>query len=366
MRQPASSLGDRQGFTAIGKPVRRAGHLAASAPSSFNAGSASPDVPRILWIDDEVGPGDALMCLLALDGFRVDVAQSGTEGLARARAHSYQAVVLDLRLPDLFGLTVLNRLVRDLAAPPVLVVTGYYIEPEVEADARRIGAAGFRRKPLLDFEDLTNVLRSLLEPGFRSQTSGQGSFPAGSPSPQPGPERPAGATGPVRSRAGATVALLRSLSDPQLTSLEFVRKARLLPSVRGPSTEVSWQSAHYPNALPDDVMEVIRQLEFSVGGGHVPPESDHASEPGAERSVEGRGLKSYTGAGYREWRRLLRLRPALDFLAVSDEHVRQIAFRIGYEHASHFDRDFHRAFGVTPTEYRQLMRNDPFGAPRNS
>ena len=363
MRQLASSLGDRHGFRAIGKPVRRAEHLAASAPSSSNAGSASPDVPRILWIDDEVGPGDALMCLLALDGFRVDVAHSGTEGLARAREHSYQAVVLDLRLPDLFGLTVLNRLVRDLAAPPVLVVTGYYNEPEMEADARRIGAAAFRRKPLLDFEDLTNVLRSLLDPGFRSQTSGRGSFPAGS---QPGPKRPAGAAGPLRSRAGATVALLRSLSDPQLTSLEFVRRTRLVPSVRGLSREVSWQSAHYPDALPDDVIEVIRQLEFSVGGGHVPPESDHASEPGAERSVEGRRLKSYTGAGYREWRRLLRLRPALDVLAVSDEHVRQIAFRMGYEHASHFDRDFHRAFGVTPTEYRQLMRNDPFGVPRNS
>jgi DNA-binding response OmpR family regulator len=60
----------------------------------------------ILWIDDEVTGADAGVCLIALAGFRVECAGSGAEGLRRAVASRHSAIILDLRLPDIDGLSV--------------------------------------------------------------------------------------------------------------------------------------------------------------------------------------------------------------------------------------------------------------------
>jgi DNA-binding NtrC family response regulator len=123
--------------------------------------TAARTVHRILWIDDEVESGDALLRLCAFEGLRVDVARSGAEGLATARAHLYDTVVVDLHLPDMFGLTVLQRLRASGVAAPVLAVTGYYLEPEIKTNSLRSGATAFRYKPL-DSEDFVAVLRSMI------------------------------------------------------------------------------------------------------------------------------------------------------------------------------------------------------------
>ena len=101
-------------------------------PASKNEGSAAGTgerVRRILWIDDEFDFDNPLVRLLAFEGFRTEVEASGAEGLVKAQAGSYDGIVLDLRLPDIFGLSVLTRLVAHDDAQPVLVVTGYYHEP---------------------------------------------------------------------------------------------------------------------------------------------------------------------------------------------------------------------------------------------
>lgn len=117
---------------------------------------------RILWIDDEVDIAEPLLRLLATHGFRVDVTRSAAEGLASARKSAHDAVILDLHLPDMFGLTVLQRLRASGITAPVLVATGHYLEPEMEANAMQAGAAAFRNKPFLDAEDLAAVLRSII------------------------------------------------------------------------------------------------------------------------------------------------------------------------------------------------------------
>ena len=118
-------------------------------------------VHRILWIDDEVEPADAFLRLFTMEGFRVDVAGSGTEGLATASARTYDAVIVDLHLPDMFGLTVLQRLRAGGVAAPVLAVTGHYLEPEIETSALRAGATAFSYKPF-DPEEIAAILRSMI------------------------------------------------------------------------------------------------------------------------------------------------------------------------------------------------------------
>lgn len=116
---------------------------------------------RILWIDDEIDLDNPLIRLLELDGFRFSVANSGAEGLRVARGDPFDVIVLDLRLPDLFGLTVLMRVRSAGLSVPVLVVTGYYFESEVEERAVAAGAAALLHKPLIDPERLALTLRTL-------------------------------------------------------------------------------------------------------------------------------------------------------------------------------------------------------------
>jgi hypothetical protein len=68
--------------------------------------------PRLIWIDDEVLPNDAIVRLLEVEGFRVECANSGATGLAMAQAKEYVGIILDVRLPDISGLTVLETLIR--------------------------------------------------------------------------------------------------------------------------------------------------------------------------------------------------------------------------------------------------------------
>lgn len=101
--------------------------------------------------------------LLAEAGFDVEQALSGVLGLAMARSASYDAILLDLRLPDMSGLDVLKELRAAGVAAPTLVLTGFgTIEAAVEA--MKLGAVDFRQKPLIG-DDLVVAVRSIAARG---------------------------------------------------------------------------------------------------------------------------------------------------------------------------------------------------------
>ncbi|HMM40404.1 MAG TPA: response regulator transcription factor [Thermomicrobiales bacterium] len=79
---------------------------------------------RVLAIDDDVTLLSALKRGLSYDGFVVDVAASGDEGLAAARYHTPDLVILDIMLPGIDGLEVLRRLRAADPSLPVLLLTG--------------------------------------------------------------------------------------------------------------------------------------------------------------------------------------------------------------------------------------------------
>lgn len=83
--------------------------------------------PVILVVDDELDIGLALGDLLGNEGYRVETVETGREALRRVSSarHPYSAVILDLGLPDLDGLTVLQRVhAKDLALP-VIILTAH-------------------------------------------------------------------------------------------------------------------------------------------------------------------------------------------------------------------------------------------------
>src|SRR5262245_40356821 len=77
---------------------------------------------KILVIDDDAELGDLLDTFLSQEGFTVETAQDGREGLTRARAGGYSLVVLDVMLPEMNGFEVLRRL-RETSRVPVLMLT---------------------------------------------------------------------------------------------------------------------------------------------------------------------------------------------------------------------------------------------------
>src|SRR5438552_19122201 len=101
---------------------------------------------KILIIDDEPSIRSTLAKILEDEGHRAAVAESGEEALAEAARDEFDLVILDLWLPGVDGMTVLERL-RAAGAPPVIVISGHgNIEAAVRAT--RLGAYDFLDKPL--------------------------------------------------------------------------------------------------------------------------------------------------------------------------------------------------------------------------
>jgi len=112
---------------------------------SINNASATP-AGLVLIIDDEAEIRESLQTLLELEGYEVETAPTGNEGLARAGDRPFDLVLLDLALPDKNGLNVLAELHERDSQLPVIVITAYgTVDNAVKAT--QAGAANFIQKP---------------------------------------------------------------------------------------------------------------------------------------------------------------------------------------------------------------------------
>jgi two-component system chemotaxis response regulator CheY len=102
----------------------------------------------VLVIDDDWTIQQALRARLSAHGYLVALASDGPAGLRAAQAHCPQAILLDLRMPDMDGFEVLRRLraMPELASVPVIFLTAN-IHDTVKEQARAAGASGFLTKP---------------------------------------------------------------------------------------------------------------------------------------------------------------------------------------------------------------------------
>jgi CheY-like chemotaxis protein len=113
---------------------------------------------HVLLVEDLNDAADSLAMLLRLLGHRVDVARSGTEGLAMALATRPEVVLLDLGLPQMSGYEVASRLRTTGGFEDVLIIaiTGY----GMVSDRERSAAAGIDHHLLkpASLEDLERLL----------------------------------------------------------------------------------------------------------------------------------------------------------------------------------------------------------------
>ncbi len=115
---------------------------------------------RVLIVEDDPALRVVLQKRLTAEGYAVDACASGIDGLAYARCAPYDAIVLDIMLPGLDGLTILRELRKEANKAGVLLLTARdSIQDRVTGlDA---GADDYLVKPFA-FEELLARLRTLL------------------------------------------------------------------------------------------------------------------------------------------------------------------------------------------------------------
>ena len=122
---------------------------------------------KILIIDDESSIRTALANILHDEGHQTTLAESGEAAIAQFAREEFDLIILDLWLPGIDGMIVLERL-RAAGAPPVIVISGHgNIDTAVRAT--RLGAYDFLEKPLSLERVLLTVNHALADRKLRDQ-----------------------------------------------------------------------------------------------------------------------------------------------------------------------------------------------------
>ena len=123
---------------------------------------------RVLVVEDEKKVADFIRHGLEQERYAVDVSYDGMDGVQLAESFEYDLVILDLMLPRLGGLDVLERLRHQKPSVPVLILTAKVSVEDRVAGLDR-GADDYLTKPFA-FAELSARVRALLRRGVREAT----------------------------------------------------------------------------------------------------------------------------------------------------------------------------------------------------
>lgn len=112
---------------------------------------------RILLVDDEAGILDVLADILAMEGYETETASSGEDALARLRARAPHLMLLDIRMPGMGGIEVLEEAKKILPELGVIMVTAVHDE-RIARRAMELGAFDYVTKPI-NLEFLKSAIR---------------------------------------------------------------------------------------------------------------------------------------------------------------------------------------------------------------
>lgn len=116
---------------------------------------------RILVIDDESGIREGSKRALSSQGFLVDTAENGEEGLEKIRAVDYDLILLDVMMPGISGIDLIEKIHEVDPETVIIIITGY-ATVEMAVRAIKQGAYDFLTKPF-SVDDLLLVVQQGLE-----------------------------------------------------------------------------------------------------------------------------------------------------------------------------------------------------------
>jgi two-component system NtrC family response regulator len=131
------------------------------------AGAPAPK-GRVLVIDDERTICISCKRILEDDGYAVEYVTSGRDGVGRALEGAWDAVLLDLKMPDLSGLDALDQIRAQKPDQVIIIITGYAtIQTSIEAIKK--GAFDYIPKPFTPEELTIAVTKALEDRRLRSE-----------------------------------------------------------------------------------------------------------------------------------------------------------------------------------------------------
>ena len=124
--------------------------------------------PRILLIDDNVHGLKARRTVLEEEGYAVETATGGREGLVKFEEQEFDLVVTDYRMPDLRGLQVLRKIRKVNETIPVVILSGYVEKLGLSKEST--GASAVLPKGPKEHQDLIRVIGQLVKrkPGSKT------------------------------------------------------------------------------------------------------------------------------------------------------------------------------------------------------
>jgi DNA-binding NtrC family response regulator len=137
-----------------------------TAVKGFRSGATSgidlPVMPStVLIVDDERNIQLTLSRALSMEGYAVEVASGGREALDKIAALPIEVVVMDVRMPDLDGLSVLEKARETRPELPVVIMSGHG-SIETVRSAFKLGAFDYLEKPITEKEKLLVAVKNAL------------------------------------------------------------------------------------------------------------------------------------------------------------------------------------------------------------
>jgi PAS domain S-box-containing protein len=115
---------------------------------------------KILIVDDERGLRLGTKRLLEKEGFEVVAAENGTEGMAFGTSTEFDAAIIDLKMPDFDGITVLKEIIKKYPNTVCFIATAY-ASYETAIESTRVGAFSYIPKPFSPEELLFQINKGL-------------------------------------------------------------------------------------------------------------------------------------------------------------------------------------------------------------
>jgi len=122
-------------------------------------------MPGILIIDDNSEFKTMISCYFTDLGYKVELADNGREGLAKAKTFKPDIILLDVMMPDIGGIEVLKELQTsdETSMVPVIVITGTYFDSSMSELFRQESNCKYFLSKTTELADLEKKVDSVLK-----------------------------------------------------------------------------------------------------------------------------------------------------------------------------------------------------------
>ncbi len=127
--------------------------------------------PRILVVDDDSAIRDSLKMVLEYEGYEVMLAATGDEGVKLVEREAPDLVFLDIKMPGMDGLEVLQKLEHMVETTPIVVISGH-ADMATAVKAIKLGAFDFIGKPLEQDRILVTVRNAVDTRRIKTENKG--------------------------------------------------------------------------------------------------------------------------------------------------------------------------------------------------